>query len=104
MLAPLLYVAMVNPLVAPPPSLIGHSEPVLAARAFEGGLDHSLGVPLPRHPSEPPTGPVRPKLRSPAKLFVDDVALLALSCEALQTTVHTYAKFLQKVAVHFKFG
>ena len=88
-LAPLLYVAMVNPLVAPPPSLIGHAAPALAARAFEGGLDHSLGVPIPRHPSEIPNGPVRPKRRSPAKLFVDDVALLALSCEALQTNVGT---------------
>ena len=57
-LAPLLYVAMVNPLVAPPPSLIGHAAPALAARAFEGGLDHSLGVPIPRHPSEIPNGPV----------------------------------------------
>ena len=60
-LAPLLYVATVNPLVAPPPSFIGHSDPALATRAFACGLCHSLGVPLPRHPSELPTGQYAPK-------------------------------------------
>ena len=69
---------MVNPLVAPPPSFVGHAAPALAARAFEGGLDHSLGVPVPRDPTEIPNGPVRPKKRGPIKLFVDDVALLSL--------------------------
>ena len=93
-LAPLLYVAFINPLVAPPPSTVGHLFPALAQRAFQGGLFGAPGVPVPAHPTS--TVQRQCPATTPLNMFVDDVALLAMSQPALQANVHIYDKHCRK--------
>ena len=88
-LAPLLYVAFINPLVAPPPSTLGHLYPDLAQRAYSGGLHGASGVPLPTMTSTGVTS-------NPLNMFVDDVALITMSKDSLQQNVHVYAAHCRK--------
>ena len=88
-LAPLLYVAFINPLVAPPPNTSGHLYPDLAQRAYSGGLHGASGVPLPSATSTGATS-------TPLNMFVDDVALLTMSRDSLQQNVHVYAAHCRK--------
>ena len=85
-LAPLLYVAFINPLVSPPPSTSGHLYPDLAQR---GGLHGAPGAPLPTMTSTGATS-------NPLNMFVDDVALLTMSKDTLQQNVHVYAAHCRK--------
>ena len=94
-LAPLLYVAMVNPLAAPPPSLTGHLFPLLAAIAFGNGLHGQPGVPLPSLP--PNWGKAqRPPSSSPLATFMDDVCLLSLSQQSLQANTDRYSAYCKR--------
>ena len=97
-LAPLLYVAFINPLVAPPPSTVGHLCPELAQRAFSGGLYGAPGVPIPfvQNSAARPPGQSASPQSTPLNMFVDDVALLAISQAALQANLHIYDRHCYK--------
>ena len=93
-LAPLLYVAFINPLVAPPPTTVGHLYPDLAQRAYSGGLHGAPGVML---PTATPNTPMQTGATStPLNMFVDDVALLTMSRDSLQQNVDVYARHCHK--------
>ena len=97
-LAPLLYVAFINPLVAPPPSTVGHLYPELAQRAFSGGLYGAPGVPIPfvQNPATRLPGHSARPMSTPLNMFVDDVALLATSQATLQANLHVYDRHCHK--------
>ena len=88
-IAPLLYVAFINPLTGHVPDLTHHPCPELAACAFAGGLDREEGLNVRLRASEV-------ALSVPALLYCDDVCLLAPSQASLQANLDIYAAYVRK--------
>ena len=88
-IAPLLYVAFINPLTGVAPDLSSHQFPDLARRAFLGGLDREDGLKVRLRAAEI-------AMSVPSLQFVDDVCILSPTAASLQANLTRYSAYARK--------
>ena len=88
-IAPLLYVAFINPLTGATPDLTCHKYPDLARRAFSGGLDREEGLKVRLRAAEV-------AMSVPSVQFVDDVCILSPTASSLQANLTNYSAYARK--------
>ena len=88
-IAPLLYVAFINPLTGATPDLTCHKYPDLARRAFSGGLDREEGLKVRLRAAEV-------AMSVPSVQFVDDVCILSPTASSLQANLTNYSDYARK--------